>query len=101
MSRSSKFLSKFREKDEQGLQLITTEVYGGAYIKKGGEEQMLTHGVLYNPNKDWSAQKALCGNVKNIVDDEVVWTKDRPTCSICARKWDKLKSSNPEYLRWN
>lgn len=84
-------------------QLITTEVFGAAYLdtKKNRDDlSALTHAVLIDENTNWGTVRPLCKKVKNIMDDSSVWTHEPPTCQYCLPKWKKLKAEHPEYMEW-
>jgi len=76
-------------------QLITTPVYGGAYLRS--DQELLTHAVLFENDDDL---RPLCKTAKNVMDDVTEWTKDPPSCPRCLPKWTKLKQEHPEYLDW-
>lgn len=88
-----------REDDAED-KLITTEVFGSAYLDGRSTDSMLTHAALVGPGTDWNHLRPICGKTKNIMDDESLWTKDKPTCPVCARKWETLRRDRPELLRW-
>ncbi len=71
----------------------TRAVLAGAYRGKADARALLTHLVDTNV----SGENALCRKVKpGHMVDEYAHTSDelaaRPTCPLCAAKWDRLQS---------
>jgi hypothetical protein len=63
----------------------TRPVAAGAYRSTKSLKAALTHLV----DAAYDATAALCGRAVNILDDSTQATTERPTCPVCARKWDR------------
>lgn len=99
-----RFLEKIVAETQSETKLITTEVYGEAYVRSKKKE--LSHSVIIEVVGDKALTNvekspALCRSVKNIMGDISVWSKDPPTCLRCLTKWEKLVKEHPDYLAWD
>jgi hypothetical protein len=68
---------------------VTVPVFAGAYLCLGDTPR--THRVELDP-RDGSPIRVLCSKVKLaslMLDDATQVTDERPTCQVCARKYDR------------
>lgn len=75
---------------------VTAGVSCGAYSRaRLSGEQYLTHLAWVAADDAGHVVKGGCSNVKreNIHPDPTTYTQDRPTCPVCARKWDRLQAA--------